>query len=427
MKTTNNFSKQFVKLSKCASMLIAIFMLYSCTNDIDTRKEDLPLQARKKIELKGDETKVNEAFVQNSFDFVKIVAKDKTGNFAVSPLSMQSMLSMLYNGAETETKAEFEQTLGLQGISMEDVNNYNQTIMEQLPTLDNTVTFASANGIWHKSYMTLQPEYATAMQSYFHASTTKLGDNLSESASMINKWVREHTNGMIDNIVGERDIELQQIIFANAMYFKGIWSSRFDEGATKKASFENQSGNTVKVSTMSQTNVFRHINDTDGTTLVELPYGNEAFSMILAMPAKGTKTADYLQSLSKEKWENMMSRLQTTATKIRLEMPKFSIKDKHIFVEQLKNWGLTKMFSTEADFSKLATTPYSLEAIAQHIAIEIDEQGAKAAAVTNTTVYTWAGESTASIEEIKINRPFVFFIREKSTGAILFVGRINTL
>jgi serpin B len=157
----------------------------------------------------------------------------------------------------------------------------------------------------------------------------------------------------------------------------------------------------------------------DGATLVELPYGGGAYSMVVALPDRGTAVEDLARSLTTERWDAWTASLHLGSAVVRL--PRFELEWEKRLNEPLQAVGMTDAFDgARADFRRL--TPGGgvwLDLVKQKAYVRVDEEGTEAAAVTGAVVV----ESAA--QEIRVDRPFLFVLRERLTGAVLFLGIVN--
>jgi serpin B len=210
----------------------------------------------------------------------------------------------------------------------------------------------------------------------------------------------------------------------NAIYFKGIWISEFSKNKTEKKMFTHEDGSTVNVDMMNQTSKFKYKND-DLLQIVELPYGNGAFSMMVLLPQEDKKIGDVIDALnSSDYWVELESGLRVN--EVELSLPKFKTEYSKKLNEVLKKMGMGLAFTDDADFSGMSDISAKLSFVKQDTYIAVDEVGTEAAAVTTVGVVM----TSMPIEPQKVifnaNHPFVYLIKENSTGSILFIGTVKS-
>jgi serpin B len=153
-----------------------------------------------------------------------------------------------------------------------------------------------------------------------------------------------------------------------------------------------------------------------------MPYGNKAFSMTIILPSENKTTADVLTNLTLENWKNTLNKL--VVQQVMLSMPRFKVENKFTLNEVLKNMGMNLAFTDKADFSNISSINLMISKVLHKTYITVDEEGTEAAAVTSIEFTT---TSMPNYPIFTVNKPFVFVIREKSTGVILFIGKIGNV
>lgn len=347
-------------------------------------------------------------------------------NFFISPLSVSQALGMTYNGALGETAQQMAGVLGYSGGSADEINVSSCDIRKALVNADNTVTFAVANSIWMSDEFTANPEFVSTNKNYFDAAAQALDfSKKEESMRTINNWVNDQTKGKITEIIS--GIEPDDMLFLiNAIYFKGTWQYEFDKTATALRPFYNNGTVAKEVETMCQQTDLGYFTN-DVLSIVELPYGNGHFSMVVFLPNEGKSLDDIAPVLTSENIAGWVNGMQKTAVK--LYLPKFKMEYKKTLNQALATLGMPRAFTDSAEFPKMGLPANLLITEVIHKTyIEVDEEGSAAAAVTSVGVgVTSIGPTEPSYTEFAVDRPFVFVIREKDTGALVFMGQIKVL
>lgn len=359
-----------------------------------------------------------------AFDLLKkTIISSGESNVFISPLSVSIALGMAWNGANGQTKTEMETALKMSGMSVTDINDYYQIMKSTLPSIDPTTKLNIANSLWYKAGFTVKPDFLKVNTDYFGAYVKELDFSKAWAVDTINNWCAKKTNNLIKNPLDQ--IAPDAVMYlVNAIYFKGIWRKRFETKNTKEMDFSNESGNVLKVNMMYQKDTFAYSVDTCAQYL-DMPYGNKAFSMTVILPEAGKTTNDVLNYLTPDIWN---SRLQYMSSReVEVYMPRFKNQNKFLLNDPLKGLGMNLAFSDNADFTNIADTSLHISRVIHDTYIEVTEEGTEAAAVTVVEVMTDSMPIILSTPVFKVNKPFLFVIREKSTGVILFIGKMGSV
>jgi serine protease inhibitor len=359
------------------------------------------------------------AFTLNSFR--EASAAEPGRNVFLSPLSASMSLGMTLNGARNDTFDAMRATLQFGTASQADINAGYQSIIGLLTGLDPTTEMRIANSIWFRSTFPIRPEFAAAGQEFFDAEVANLDFSSPSAVGTINNWVKEETNGRIPTILDAID-DGDQMFLINAIYFKGMWRTAFDPTDTKPAEFHAAIGVKQPVQMM-------RLNDKtlataswpDGTASVELPYGNTAFNMMVILPPDTATLDAFVQRLTAERWGELMA--AGSPQEMTLFFPRLKLEYQRELEPDLERLGMGVAFTTQADFSGMSSpvTPVLISSVLQKTFISIDEAGTEAAAVTKTVM------SDSARPMMTCDRPYLIAIRERFSGTIVFIGKINSM
>jgi serpin B len=344
------------------------------------------------------------------------------GNFIISPLSLQILLGMLLNGAQGQTADEICQVLGYGKGEAEDVNEYCQAMMQQLPQLDSKTQLALANALAVNQEYSLLDSYKKTVGQYYDADVFNLDFFDKEGTTkIINKWCSDHTNGLIDDISPEVIPEMLAIIM-NALYFKGIWSNPFSRENTGEETFTMESGDTFKVPMMKKHEEGILYQENETFSAVRLFYGKGAFAMTLILPAEGKTVSDVTAALNGESWREFLMHLESCNAD--LWLPKFETKFRINLNDILSDMGMPSSFNAlTADFKAMSDYALCLSLVQQDAIIKVDEEGTEAAAVSHAGMATSVGPGANVV--FHADRPFLYLITETGRGTILFAGRYS--
>lgn len=358
-----------------------------------------------------------------TFTLFREVNKRKADkNVFVSPLSASVALAMTAQGAAGATDVAMRTTLGFASNSPSEMGEAYRSLFALLVDLDPSVTVKSANAIWYRRGLPVLPSFASAVQTQFGAAVTWANfDDGPATVSAINTWAKTQTNGKIDKVIDE--VRPDHVMFLlNALYFKGAWRDRFDAKQTAPAPFTASTGGAASVPLMFREGTIRWARG-DGYQAVDLPYGNAAFSMTVLLPDAGRSADALATSLDGAAFARTVSALHDT--KVRVWLPKFTFAFEDSWKDVLTTMGMGVAFSDAADFSRMVQGGgVALDFVKQNAFVDVNEEGTEAAAVTSVGVSV---TSAPLMQDVRVDRPFVFAIREKLTGAVLFLGKVDRL
>jgi serpin B len=345
-------------------------------------------------------------------------------NIFISPLSVSIALSMAYDGADTTTKEAMGATLGYDGMSDEAVNAGYKGLIESLTGADDSVSLNIGDSVWIRSSFasSVKSTFTKTLTDYFKSEVYSKPFDAS-TVSDVNSWVSKQTNGKIPSILDQIDSD-NVMFLINAIYFKGDWVDKFDASNTHQADFTTGDGSTVQVDMMSRGGDYTYYSD-DEVQIARLPYGRDKIAMYVFLPADGASLESYTGNLTGEKLEVYFTKMRDTELdlqlpKLKLEYGKVDLKD------TLTSLGMGVAFDpNSADFSGIADVApeHLFIAFVDHKAVvEVNEEGTEAAAVTNVGISV---TSMPMRTEFKVDKPYMFVIRDDRSGAILFSGLIN--
>ena len=392
--------------------------------EIATQSTTKVAKERVDIALTALEWEVNEAAQGFALRLMEAtMGGGDTANMCLSPLSAQIALSMACNGAEGVTKNEMLETLGYEGKTQETMNSYNKQMIASLEDVDNTTTVTIANSIWGDETFDFKAEYVQSNAESYDAVTASVDFGSETSVEEINEWCSYKTKGCIKKILDEAPGGMRMLLL-NALYFKGMWEEPFDKSNTARETFRNADGSETEVEMMHQDGT-RYAYYANGRyAAAELPYGNEAYSMVIVLPGEGVGTSECVRELAEGGWQGIAD--SSTYCELDLKLPKFEMNYRRSMLKDLEGMGMHQAFTTEADFGGISDERLHIGMVNQCTYIAVDEEGTEAAAVTAIGIVT-TSMPTKEKTQFHADRPFIYMIKERSTGAILFFGKIERL
>ena len=338
-------------------------------------------------------------------------------NVVLSPITVAMNLSMLANGADEPTARKL---LGLfDAASLEELNSYHSLMMESLPGKDRNVKLKLANSIWLDNGLSINEEFRETVGGIFKAECLGFESGTDRALQTMNKWCSRQTEGIIDNFFTEAPVSETYLL--SATYFKGPWNI-FDKKDTAPADFRNISGSPARIEMMStggKSNV--QTGWSDDWRGIRLPYGNGAFSLTVILPDPEKSIEDVLEDFDYGRlWNEDRSDIRSMVVKL----PRFDVRFKKNLDNELASLGFDIKDSGNR-YPGICDRTLSAFETMQETAITVNEEGATVASVAGTTDVT--SPFFSPDEDFIVDRPFVFLIRETSTGAILFAGVVKNL
>jgi serpin B len=393
-----------------------IIGLLACSQDSDDMPPVTDLTTSEKS------AKIIAADNQFGFDlFQKINASlDEPKNTMISPMSVSLALAMVYNGAEGNTKKQMEEMLHKAGLTPDDINQSYKDLVAGLASHDPKVELSISNAIFYRNNFPVKDAFKTTNQNYYQAEVSGL-DFLNELATLntVNGWVNTKTKGKIDKIIEQ--VKPEDVMYLlNAIYFNGEWKYRFDTNETANRPFTKEDKTVVQVPVMTIEKPFNYYAH-QSFELLEVPYGSGKYSMLIFLPVSGKNTGDVISLMSSKNVNEWISKL--SEQKKTVYLPKFEFKFDNSLVDELSALGMTDAFSeSKANLSGISDAAKLYVSEVMHKSyIKVDERGTEAAAVTGITV----GVTSMPMDNsFRVDRPFVFAIREKDTQSVLFIGKV---
>jgi serpin B len=261
----------------------------------------------------------------------------------------------------------------------------------------------------------LEKDFTHTVNHYYRAYPQSRDFNDGETRGVINQWASDHTDGMIQEVVGESEFNPRAVSYLlNATYFKGMWSCPFEAENTIEEPFAGGE----KVPMMHQ-ELEAEYADNDFCQMVKLPYGNGTYNMQVFLPREGKTLDEVIENLNGKNWK-----MSGHACDVILSLPRFETDTDQDLIGVMSELGMPSAFNPyEADFSRMLVGDDDeddyIGMMKQVAKIKLDEKGTEAAAVTVIEMTDGAPQTVV----FNANRPFFYIISEQSTGVILFMGQ----
>jgi serpin B len=343
----------------------------------------------------------------------KLQAGDPTKSVVVSPLSVMTALTMLAQGAKGATAAELTTALGFAAnkLTLDGAAAAYANLHARLASSPNA-TVALANGIWVDQHVGLKPGFADPEKTAFAAQIASLDLSSLDAADAINHFVDQATRGKIPSVVGK--LAGAALVLVSALYFKGAWRDKFDPAVTQTQPFTQGDGAVVQAPLMSRGGKFSYA-ETPDLQAVVLPYADPRFELVVVLAKPGANAAAWADGLS-----GFASRSgQVFLPRLALAWG-FDIKD------TLAAIGLADAMGPTADYSGVASAPLAVGQVLHKTVLNVDEQGAEAAASTTVIMETTAMPMRGGPPPFvfRADRPFHLLLRDAASGAPLMMAYV---
>lgn len=360
---------------------------------------------------------------QFAFNLYQELGK-KPENVFFSPVSLSTVMAMVYEGARGRTAEEIRQVFSFPE-DIQVLRSGQQEILAVLNRPAEDYELRMANALWAQKNFSFLPTYFETVEKYYGGRVTGL-DFVSEtekSRQLINRWVEEQTRERIKDLIPQGVLNsLTRLVLTNAIYFKGRWEKPFPKEKTAEQDFRVSKEKVVRVPFMQLKEVSFNYLENDILQAVELPYAGEKISTVILLP-RG-ELGDLNTFLNRESWQELKRNLRPRTMDVYL--PRFKFETKYLLGGEsgvLARMGMPSAFSeVKANLSGMTGKPdlYVTEVVHQAV-VEVNEEGTEAAAATGAVVGL---KAVMERPVFRADHPFIFLIQERQTGAILFLGRV---
>ena len=365
-------------------------------------------------------TEEEQQMVQSNNDFAfRLFRQARTNDSQIlSPLSITVDLGMLNNGADGITREEINAVLAGSDISSADViNSFCRKLLNETATLDEKTRVAIANNIYVNTRMDCQllPAFIEMANQYYDATPESRDFSDGKTRDVMNQWGSDHTEGMIKEAIKEEEFNEDAMSYLlNALYFKGEWTHKFDAAQTRRYQFDEGK---KEVQMMHQQSEFSYAKNNIYQSIV-LPYGNKAYQMTVFLPCYGYTISDVLNELNGKNWQQA----GYDTYNVNLMLPKFETSTDMRLEDVMKALGMPNAFEGGYGFNQFCNENVIIGMMKQVAKIKLDEEGTEASAVTVIEMDKNM-ISEPRYAEFIADRPFLYVISERSTGAIFFIGQ----
>ena len=420
----------WTNVALCA-LVGATALTVSCTNTGDNPNEQVrPEIARTPVTLSAESQAVVAGMNQFALDLYHRT-RPEHGSVVMSPASISMAMGIAYRGAAGATALQMQQVMHYPGDPAATSAAFGP-VQSALNVRGEHYQLTLSNRMFIRDGLPIAPDFRRDVTRDFGGGfeALKFAPDPESARRRINGWIAERTNNHIPQLVQPGMIAPDTVsMLINTVYWRGRWAETFSEGATQAAPFTRSNGQETLVQMMQQAAYFRY-NEHDGVQAISLPFENANVDMVVFLPRRASGLARWEAGLSDADLRDWLRRVDASpSAKVIVKLPRFSIRQTMAdVVEQLRSMGLSAPFDTAtADFSGMigAPTPRILISKILHAAtIDVAENGVEATAAT-AMIGATAAPMHEPPPEFTADRPFLYLIRDQTTGLILFIGRYD--
>jgi len=356
-----------------------------------------------------------------TFDLYRQIKSD-TKNLFVSPLSTYCALLIAYEGAQGETKKEFEKVLHIDKPDL--LINFNDFSKNLITWKDSSNYLNLSNALWIQQSFRIEQTYQNDIVNRY-SSELKTIDFLQKiiAANEINDWVSNKTNGLINEIISADEIDDDtRIAITNAIYFIGRWADEFNKNLTKPDKFYSMNKEQSDIDFMNKLEYMRYYENKD-FQFISKPYQGYDKSFCIILPKERYGLNDIEKNLTNSFLDTIINNLDHY--QVELSIPKFKLETSYSLSEPLMKLGLALAFTPGADFKGITTdVPLMIDLVNHKAYIDVNEEKTEAAAATIIAIKIGSAHGSLPKPKIfKADHPFTFMIIDNKTKGIIFIGR----
>jgi serine protease inhibitor len=349
-------------------------------------------------------------------------------NFSVSPFSISTALAMTYAGAREATQQQMAQVMHFHPDQSFFHDQYAEFLRNLREAASGDVQLNIANKLWAQQDYHFLPEFFEVVEINYNSGVNQVDfmANREEIRGDINQWVYEQTRENIKDLIAPDVLtEDTRLVLVNAIHFFGPWLKEFDKELTREDNFTNAQGERQRTQFMYGAERLPYFID-QYMQVIEIPYTDEKFSMLVLLPKEGVGLAKMEENLDVQYYLEMVDHLEVPDIDMEVLLPRFKMESKIDLEATLSKMGMNLAFSNKADFSGMTgDLDLKIDRVIHQAIVDVTEEGTEAAAATAVVMIRKTSIEPEEKILFRANRPFLFIIKENESNSILFMGRMN--
>lgn len=373
------------------------------------------------------QTPLAERNLHFAFDLLRVLPEYEE-NFVISPFSISTALAMTYAGAREETQKQMVETLFFDPNQQTFHPEFSRYLTQLQEMAGDNVQLNIANSLWVQHDYNFRQEFFDVVEANYGSLLQEV-NFLADRESIrqdINQWVLEETRDKIKNLIAPGVLTQDtRMVLVNAIHFFGPWLKEFDKDLTRQDRFTTVDGNQKTTDFMYRSERLPYF-ENQSMQVLELPYAEETFSMIVMLPKSEYQLKDIEAKLSAQQYLDIMNQMQVPEVDMDIFIPRFKAETKTDLEQTLSEMGMPLAFSNGADFSGMTgDLDLKIDKVIHQAMIDVSEEGTEAAAATAVVIIRKTSIDPVERILFKADRPFLFFIKDNRHNSVLFMGRMN--
>ena len=404
LKQLSNFS--LVKLSFFVVVLMIICS--GCDKELSEIDDNQVLRklSPQEIELINSTNSLSVCVLKTEYN------SNREQNFMFSPLSVGMALGMIYNSVGENEKLQIQQVLGLESLEEKEINKSYNELLNFIQVSNDQFQISYANSLWFSHDIDVNEVFRTKVMAYYDAEISEINLNKPHFYDFINDWGSMKTNGSFDFLINKAPEKSSEIFFINALSLNTGWT----KGETffrVQRDFTGINNKSLKVNTLNWEGLDVKLNSSDAYSFIELPFENDQFKLLIIQPEIPESMSDLLEHIS----SNELAQIADNALefKANVSIPDIDFFGQRQMKSTLSELGLNNIFLSSADLSPSFVSKGKNIAGIRHLA-KIDLN------TDNIDNFSEAADFTSAFESTYVNKPFLYFVKDRHTNSILFAG-----
>ena len=386
-------------------MVSILILMSSCDKELAELDENKVLK-----KLSVQEQELINATNSLSIDILKTeYAQNNDDNFMFSPISVGMALGMIYNGVGEEEKMQIQNTMGIESLVEKEINKSYNELLSFFQVANDQVNISYANSLWFSDNINIQEDYRTRVMAYYDAEISELNFMKSSSLDLINSWGSLKTHGNFENLISI--VPSKDIFLVNAFSLNTGWKNNVTNFQTPR-DFYNSKGEKLEVNTNNWDGLNVRINENEAYLLVEIPFENDQILLSVIQPEEYVSLKDLVASFTLVDLQELSE--EALEFKANVSLPKINFSADRSIKKTLSTIGLSKLFLSSTDLSPSFLEQNSQISEINHLAkINLDK---------NQIDLESSSFNDSNLKSFFVNKPFVYFVKDKYTQTVLFAG-----
>lgn len=338
-------------------------------------------------------------------------AQNTHGNTMFSPVSVGMALGMIYNGVGDTEKLKIQRIMGVESLIEKEINKSYNELLSFLKVSNDQLDISCANSLWFSYDVNINEDYRTKVMAYYDAEISELNFGKPSSIELINSWGNVKTNGNFHELIKVTPYDYKDVFLINAFSLNTTWRHNTSHFQTAR-NFVNDQGENLEVNTNNWAGLSVKLTDNDEYSFIEIPFENAQFLLSVVQPQQTGSLNDFVQTFSFEDLAQMSE--NSFEHKANVSLPEINFSSDKSIKSTLSNMGLSDLFLSSTDLSPSFNEINTQISDVNHLA--------KISLGNIHSDFSEKSFSDSHLMSLHINKPFIYFVKEKHSKAVLFAG-----